>query len=79
MLLCDAYTEDEMNGEKRVVLRFAKNMAPVKAAVRNKQSIGTRTRLSSAYMLTYPEAVDTDVSLYVWVKAIPGSTLFHEP
>ncbi len=32
-LLCEAYEEDEMNGEKRVVLRFKPNMAPVKAAV----------------------------------------------
>jgi glycyl-tRNA synthetase len=33
MLLADAYDEDEMNGEKRVVLRFAPNMAPIKVAV----------------------------------------------
>lgn len=33
MLLSDAYDEDEMNGEKRVVLRFKPNMAPIKAAV----------------------------------------------
>ncbi len=33
MLLCDAYTEDEMNGETRTVLRFAPSMAPVKVAV----------------------------------------------
>ena len=33
MLLSEAYTEDEMNGEKRVFLRFKPNMAPVKIAV----------------------------------------------
>ena len=33
MVLADAYTEDEMNGEKRVVLRLHPRMAPVKAAV----------------------------------------------
>jgi len=33
MLFADAYAEDEMNGEKRVVLRFPPKMAPVKAAV----------------------------------------------
>lgn len=33
MLLADAYEEDEMNGEKRVVLKFKPNMAPIKAAV----------------------------------------------
>jgi glycyl-tRNA synthetase len=31
--LCDAYDEDEVNGEKRVVLRLHKRLAPVKAAV----------------------------------------------
>lgn len=48
MLLCDAYEEDEMNGEKRVVLRFAKNIAPVKAAVfpllRNKPELVVKAR-----------------------------------
>ena len=43
MLLADAYDEDEMNGEKRVVLRFAPPVAPVKAAVfpllRNKPAL----------------------------------------
>ena len=32
-LLCEAYTEDEMNGEKRVVLKFKPNIAPIKIAV----------------------------------------------
>jgi glycyl-tRNA synthetase len=31
--LCDAYDEEEVNGEKRVVLRLHKKLAPVKAAV----------------------------------------------
>ncbi|HEX6122055.1 MAG TPA: glycine--tRNA ligase [Ktedonobacterales bacterium] len=31
--LCDAYDEDEVNGEKRVVLRLSKRLAPVKVAV----------------------------------------------
>ncbi|MBF6591890.1 MAG: glycine--tRNA ligase, partial [Ktedonobacterales bacterium] len=31
--LCDAYAEDEVNGEKRVVLRLSKRLAPVKVAV----------------------------------------------
>ena len=48
MLLCDAYEEDEMNGEKRVVLHFAKNIAPVKAAVfpllRNKPELVAKAR-----------------------------------
>ena len=33
MLLAEAYDEDEMNGEKRVVIRFAPAMAPIKTAV----------------------------------------------
>jgi glycyl-tRNA synthetase len=31
--LCDAYDEDEVNGEKRVVLRLSRKLAPVKVAV----------------------------------------------
>ncbi|MDO8576216.1 MAG: glycine--tRNA ligase [bacterium] len=48
MLLADAYTEDEMNGEKRVVLRFAKDIAPVKVAIfpllRNKPELVEKAR-----------------------------------
>jgi glycyl-tRNA synthetase len=32
-VLAQAYTEDELNGEKRVFLKLPKNLAPVKAAV----------------------------------------------
>lgn len=32
-ILCSAYDEDEIGGEKRVVMRFTPSMAPVKAAV----------------------------------------------
>lgn len=32
-LLCDAYTEDEIDGETRVYLKFKPNIAPVKIAV----------------------------------------------
>ncbi|MEK7535641.1 MAG: glycine--tRNA ligase [Patescibacteria group bacterium] len=32
-VLCDAYHEDELGGETRVVLKFAPHLAPVKAAV----------------------------------------------
>lgn len=48
MLLCDAYHEDEMNGEKRVVMRFSPRIAPVKAAVfpllRNKPQLVEKAR-----------------------------------
>lgn len=32
-VLCDAYDEDEVNGEKRVVMRFHPKLAPIKAGV----------------------------------------------
>ncbi len=32
-ILCDAYTVEEVNGEERVVLRFAKDIAPIKVAI----------------------------------------------
>jgi glycyl-tRNA synthetase len=32
-LLCDAYDEDEIGGERRTVLRLKPSMAPIKAAV----------------------------------------------
>lgn len=32
-VLCDAYDEDEVQGETRVVMRFAPKLAPIKAAV----------------------------------------------
>lgn len=32
-VLCNAYTEEEVNGEKRVVMKFAKKLAPIKVAI----------------------------------------------
>ncbi len=32
-MLCEAYAEDEIGGEKRVVMRFHPRLAPIKAAV----------------------------------------------
>lgn len=32
-VLCDAYHEEEVNGEKRIVLRLTPEMAPIKAAI----------------------------------------------
>ena len=46
--LADAYTEDEMNGEKRTVLKLKPELAPVKAAVfpllKNKPELVTKAR-----------------------------------
>lgn len=48
MLLADAYDEDKMNGEKRVVLRFTPRIAPIKVAVfplvSNKEQIMAKAR-----------------------------------
>jgi len=47
-VLTDVYSEDEMNGEKRVVLRFHPRMAPIKVAVfpllRNKPQLVDKAR-----------------------------------
>ena len=47
-LLNEAYTEDELNGEKRVYLKFKPNIAPVKVAVfpllKNKPELVTKAR-----------------------------------
>ena len=32
-VLCEAYDEEEVNGENRVVMRFAPKLAPIKAAI----------------------------------------------
>jgi glycyl-tRNA synthetase len=47
-LLCDAYTEEEVNGEVRTVLKFPKKLAPVKVAVfpllRNKPELVSKAK-----------------------------------
>jgi glycyl-tRNA synthetase len=47
-LLCDAYTEDELGGEKRTYLKLSKNVAPVRVAVfpllKNKPELVTKAR-----------------------------------
>lgn len=47
-VLSDAYTEDEMNGEKRVYLKFSTHIAPVKVAVfpllKNKPALVEKAR-----------------------------------
>ena len=47
-VMCDAYHEDEMDGETRVVLKLAPHLAPVKAAVfpllRNKPELVAKAR-----------------------------------
>ena len=47
-VMCNAYHEDEMGGEKRVVLKLAPHLAPVKIAVfpllKNKENLVTKAR-----------------------------------
>lgn len=47
-LLCEAYEEDEIGGEKRVFLKFKPNMAPIKAAIfpllKNKPELVNKAR-----------------------------------
>lgn len=47
-IICDAYTEDELGGEKRVFLKFVPKMAPVKIAVfpllKNKPNLVDKAR-----------------------------------
>lgn len=47
-VMCDAYHEDEMDGETRVVLKLAPHLSPVKAAVspllKNKPELVTKAR-----------------------------------
>jgi len=47
-ILSDAYTEDEMNGEKRTYLKLSKNVAPVRVAVfpllKNKPELVARAK-----------------------------------
>jgi len=47
-VLCNAYTEDEMNSEKRIVLKLPKALAPIRAAVspllKNKPELVAKAR-----------------------------------
>ena len=47
-ILCDAYNEEEINGEKRVVMKFPKKLAPIKVAIfpllKNKPNLVEKAR-----------------------------------
>ena len=63
-LLADAYTEDVVDGEERVVLRLAPRVAPVKAAIlplMKKGGLGEKAmalcnELSNSYLVQYDDA-----------------------
>ncbi len=63
MVLADAYSEDEMNGEMRVVLKFKPSIAPIKAAVfpllKNKPELVAKAR--EIYM-----ALKKEIPQVVW-------------
>ena len=63
-ILSDAYTEEEIKGEKRIVMKFNKNMAPIKIAVfpllRNKPELVKKareiyTRLKQNYVCEFDD------------------------
>ncbi len=65
VLLLDSYHEEEVKGQKRVVMRFDKELAPVKVAVlpllRNKKELTKKARevyqmLSDQFLIIYDEA-----------------------
>ncbi|NQV88496.1 MAG: glycine--tRNA ligase [Parcubacteria group bacterium] len=65
MLLADAYTEDEMNGEKRIVLRFSPNMAPIKVAV-------------FPLLKNKPQLVEKAREVFVTLKKELGAVVFDD-
>jgi len=64
-LLCDAYTEDEMGGEKRVFLKLKPELAPVRVAV-------------FPLLKNRPELVSKAREVYVGIKKQFGNAMFDD-
>ena len=64
-VLCNAYTEDEMNGEKRVFLKLPKHLAPIKAAV-------------SPLLKNKPELVAKAREVYATLKKELGAVMWDD-
>jgi glycyl-tRNA synthetase len=64
-VLCNAYTEDEIGGEKRVFLRLPKRLAPVKAAV-------------SPLLKNKPELVQKAREVYDMLKKELGNVIWDD-
>ena len=64
-LLCDAYTEDEMGGEKRVFLKLKPELAPVRVAV-------------FPLLKNSPELVSKAREVYVGIKKQFGNAMFDD-
>lgn len=64
-VLTEAYTEDEVNGEKRVVMKFPENLAPVKYAV-------------SPLLKNKPELADKAREVYTLLKKKYGAVMWDD-
>ena len=64
-VLTEAYTEDEVNGEKRVVMKFPEHLAPVKYAV-------------SPLLKNKPELVAKDREVYELLKKKHGAVMWDD-
>ena len=63
--LCEAYTEDEINGEKRTVLKLPYRLAPVKVAV-------------SPLLKNKPELVEKAREVYAMLKKEIGAVMWDD-
>jgi glycyl-tRNA synthetase len=64
-VLASAYTEDEVNGEKRIYLALPKHLAPVKVAV-------------SPLLKNKPELVEKAREVYAKLKAEFGNVMWDD-
>jgi glycyl-tRNA synthetase len=64
-VLTSAYTEDEVNGEKRVYLKLSENLAPVKYAV-------------SPLLKNKPELVEKAREVYAALKKKHGAVMWDD-
>lgn len=64
-VLSEAYTEDEINGEKRVVMKFPAHLAPIKFAV-------------SPLLKNKPELVDKASQVYKALKKKHGAVMWDD-
>lgn len=64
-VLATAYTEDEVNGEKRVYMKFPENLAPIKYCV-------------SPLLKNKPELVEKAREVYIALKAKHGNVMWDD-
>lgn len=61
----DAYTEDSVNGEKRIVMKFPKELAPIRYAV-------------SPLLKNRPELVEKAREVYIKLKKVHGAVMWDD-